>query len=43
MWLACGSPFGIAEAEPEVRATLPKAANPKTASLIFIEISFVEA
>jgi len=43
MWLACGSPFGIAEAAPDIRAALPNAASPITASLIFIEISLVEA
>jgi len=43
MWPACGSPFGIAEAEPDISATLPNAASAITASLIFIEISLVEA
>jgi hypothetical protein len=42
MWLACGNPFGIADAAPGIKATLPKAASPIAASLIFIEISLVE-
>jgi hypothetical protein len=43
MWPACGSPFGIADAEPDIRATPPSAASPITASLMFIEFSLVEA
>jgi hypothetical protein len=38
-WFALGSPFGIADAVPDVSAMPPRAAIPTSASLSFMGLS----